>query len=727
MASLIPGYEYDIFISYRQKDNKYDGWVNEFVDHLKREIEATFKEDVSIYFDENPHDGLLEIHNVDKSLENKLKSVVFIPIISQTYCDPRSFAWLNEFVAFNKKASADQIGRDVKLASGNVCSRIIPVKINDLDATDTELIETEMGCRLRSIDFIFSSAGVNRPLKPMDNPDKNLNKTYYRDQINKVANAVKDVIYGIHPDPRKRTAKSYQTNIAPDYTDVKAVSSSEKPSTGLRVSWKFALPGLLGIILIAALIIFLPKLNDRTKSEPTGGVGVRKVLAVMPVTNLTGNPDLEYICLAIQDDIIGHLQTVSSLTVRPRQTTQQFSNSKETYQQIARKLSIDNIIEASIRGSKENLKVEVHFIEAFPEEKYVWNDSFNQNWNNISEMYPRILNHIVLGTGVKLTAQEAKNLSIVQKHDTALLNAYRKGVFNINLLTAEGFEKGIKYLNDAMAIDPTDPLPYVGLALGYSNSSHAAGLGEDATKRAKKYAQKALELDSTIADAHVVLATTYLYKDWDIKAAELHLKLAIEYNPNSADAHIHYGWLLCLKKMNDEAISEMKKAFDIDPTFPLYSGYLSWLYLWYGQYDNAIMEAQKTLEVSPGYPMAYYVIGSAYTEKGMFDKAFETFAKLPPQSGFESGLGIAYAKSGRRDEALKLIDEMKKMNSYWYTWAIADVYSVLGDKDNAIYWIDQAYKQRHDFFPWFRSNPYFKGLFNDPRFIEITGRIEYPQ
>jgi len=226
MASIIQGYEYDIFISYRQKDNKYDGWVTEFIDHLKREIEATFKEDVSIYFDENPHDGLLEIHNVDKSLATKLKSVVFIPVISQTYCDPKSFAWQNEFVAFNNMAGSDPLGKDIKLASGNVCSRIIPVKIHDLDASDTELIENEMGCRLRSIDFIYSSAGVNRPLKPADNPDKNLNKTFYRDQINKVANAVKDVIYGIHPDPRKRASKSYQTVTGTGQTN--SVSGSEK-------------------------------------------------------------------------------------------------------------------------------------------------------------------------------------------------------------------------------------------------------------------------------------------------------------------------------------------------------------------------------------------------------------------------------------------------------------------------------------------------------------------
>jgi hypothetical protein len=252
MASIIPGYEYDIFISYRQKDNRYDGWVNEFIDHLKSEIEATFKEDISIYFDENPHDGLLEIHNVDKSLETKLKSVIFIPVISQTYCDPKSFAWQNEFVAFNKMAGSDPFGRDIKLGSGNVCSRIIPIKIHDLDATDTELIENEMGCRLRAIEFIYSSAGVNRPLKPADNPDKNLNKTFYRDQINKVANAVKDVIYAVHPDPKKRATKSYQTTTIPVHSPVQASSITEKAVQGKRLTSNTILWSTFGILFLAA-------------------------------------------------------------------------------------------------------------------------------------------------------------------------------------------------------------------------------------------------------------------------------------------------------------------------------------------------------------------------------------------------------------------------------------------------------------------------------------------
>src|SRR5262245_11585526 len=145
MPSLISGFEYDVFISYRHKDNlstpgigKHvnDGWVSEFVANLKRELQATFKEDVNVYFDVNPQDGLLETHNVEKSLEGKIKCLILIPIISQTYCDEKSFAWKYEFCAFNKLAKEDRFGRDIKLRNGNVACRILPVKIHELDPED---------------------------------------------------------------------------------------------------------------------------------------------------------------------------------------------------------------------------------------------------------------------------------------------------------------------------------------------------------------------------------------------------------------------------------------------------------------------------------------------------------------------------------------------------------------------------------------------------------------
>ena len=153
MSSIVPTFEYDIFISYRHNDNK-SGWVTEFVKALQEELAATIKEPVSVYFDSNPHDGLLETHNVNKSLEGKLKCIIFIPILSQTYCDPKSFAWQHEFCVFNRMANEGSagesplwagqakgmglggVGRDIKLSNGNVASRILPIKIHDLDAED---------------------------------------------------------------------------------------------------------------------------------------------------------------------------------------------------------------------------------------------------------------------------------------------------------------------------------------------------------------------------------------------------------------------------------------------------------------------------------------------------------------------------------------------------------------------------------------------------------------
>jgi len=196
MANIIDGYEYDIFISYRQNDN-HSGWVTKFVEALKEELTATLKKPFSIYFDANSHNGLLETHNIDKSLEGKLKCLIFIPIISHTYCDPQSYAWQHEFCVFNKMAKENQFGLNIKLSNGNVTSRILPVKIHELDSEDNTFLKNELGEVLRAIEFIFKSPGVNRPLTSFDNADKNQNQTLYRDQINKVANAVKEILKGV--------------------------------------------------------------------------------------------------------------------------------------------------------------------------------------------------------------------------------------------------------------------------------------------------------------------------------------------------------------------------------------------------------------------------------------------------------------------------------------------------------------------------------------------------
>ncbi len=198
MPSIIPGFEYDIFVSYRHNDNKYDGWVTEFVEKLNQELDATLKDKLSIFFDKNPQEGLHESHQVDESITNKIKSMIFIPIISQTYCDTNSFAWKQEFKVFKEESENDRIGRNIKLPNGNFASRILPVKIHDIDVEDVKLLETELSGVLRSIDFIYRDAGVNRSLRPVDDElAVNAGRILYRNQINKLANAIKEIVQGI--------------------------------------------------------------------------------------------------------------------------------------------------------------------------------------------------------------------------------------------------------------------------------------------------------------------------------------------------------------------------------------------------------------------------------------------------------------------------------------------------------------------------------------------------
>ncbi len=197
MASIFSGYEYDIFISYRQNDNR-TGWVTDFVKALQDELAATIKEPLSVYFDANPHDGLLETHDVDGSLKEKIKCLVFIPIVSQTYCDPKSFAWQNEFIPFIEFVRNDQFGLDIELNNGNVAKRVLPVRIHEIDDLDKKLFEEIINGLMRPVDFIHKSSGVNRPLRAQDDEIREITHLYYyRDQVNKVANAVKEIIASI--------------------------------------------------------------------------------------------------------------------------------------------------------------------------------------------------------------------------------------------------------------------------------------------------------------------------------------------------------------------------------------------------------------------------------------------------------------------------------------------------------------------------------------------------
>jgi len=301
MPSIIPGYEYDIFISYRQKDNQSDQWVTKFIESLKEEINSTFKEDISIYFDENPHDGLLETHDVDDSLAKKLKCLIFIPIISKTYCDPNSFAWTNEFLAFNELASNDEYGLKVNLPNGNTASRILPIRIHDISEEDKQLVENEIGI-LRSIDFVYKEPGVNRPLSPDDSEEKNLESTKYRNQINKVANAIQEIMQGLKSETTPISESELRSSIPEPIVSAVKTAPNNK-SKLILVS--------IGVMIILALTYFFYN-NKSVEKE------IEKSIAVLAFEDMSPNKDQEYLGDGIAEEIINALVQIEGLKVAGR-------------------------------------------------------------------------------------------------------------------------------------------------------------------------------------------------------------------------------------------------------------------------------------------------------------------------------------------------------------------------------------------------------------------------
>ncbi len=375
MPSLVPGYACDIFISYRQKDNQYDGWVTEFVSNLQRELAATLKEDLSIYFDQNPHDGLLETHHVDKSLEGKLKCLIFIPIISQTYCDIRSFAWQHEFCAFNRMAQADQFGRDIPLGNGNVASRILPIQIHELDPSDRSQVEQEIGGAMRAIQFIYREPGVNRPLLPSDIRHENLNRTDYRNQVNKVANSIKELVQAMKVAP----------GTGPLLTNP-AQSTERLSSRKIRL-------GIAVLIILGLSLVSLWKLSGSTK-EPVDDPAASGI-AVLPFKNGTGDSNLDYYGVGIASSIITQFSTSKQFKfISSLRASLSYEHSSSPVTQIGKELGVDYLISGVYRKTGSRLAVEIELVRSANGEA-LWSFPFEGDISRIDEIQHAIAQAVI--------------------------------------------------------------------------------------------------------------------------------------------------------------------------------------------------------------------------------------------------------------------------------------------------------------------------------------------
>ena len=548
MASIIAGYSYDIFISYRQKDNKHDGWVTEFVNNLKGELEATFKEEISVYFDLNPHDGLLETHDVDESLKEKLRCLVFIPIISRTYCDPKSFAWEHEFKAFVEQASHDQFGLKVKLPNGNVASRVLPVSIYDLDTADIKLCESLLESVLRGVEFIYKEPGVNRPLRVNEeNPHNNLNHTIYRNQLNKVANAIRELITAIEPQEQKPGAVSREI--------IKPISTLRKS----QITMIYA-----GSIIVLALIIlgllFIPKLF-----KP--GEQMEKSIAVLPFKLLSDEPDKQYLADGMMDAITVHLSRIKDLRVMSRTSVEQYRGTTKTTRTIGQELDVEYLLEGSFQKFGDDTKLIVQLIKA-NEESHVWANEYNSRWNDVFSLQSEVAQKIASELMVVLTPDEIEKMAEKPTENLDAYQAYLRGRYYAGQphFSIQDWTLALQSYQDAVEIDTTFALAYGELACAHARLIFLRqDLSESRLEKADLAAAKALRLGSDQPRVHLALGYYYLYAYRDEDQALKHLEIAEKSLPNNVEILVEKAAIIVTRGRWEEYISLLEKALQLCP------------------------------------------------------------------------------------------------------------------------------------------------------------------
>jgi tetratricopeptide (TPR) repeat protein len=668
MPSLLPGYEYDIFISYRQKDNKYDGWVTEFVDNLKKELEATFKEEISVYFDINPHDGLLETHDVDASLKEKLKCLVFIPIISRTYCDPKSFAWEHEFKAFVDQASRDQFGLKVKLPGGNVASRVLPIRIYDLNIADIKFCETVLGVVLRGVEFIYSEPGVNRPLKPDDDEKMNLNKTKYRNQINKVGNAIQEIISGLMIEPVTPANESIQnTEQVKHLYQQEHLPEKEKPSKFSKAKLLLGVTTLT-IIIIAAVLIY-PKIFKRDTLEKLRASGDRISVAVMPFQNLTNDTTWNIYQLGVQENLINYLSNFpKELLVRQTELITGLLQSKgitnyafltsTVAKTISQKLEADVLISGSIQQSGNKLRINAKLIDTRTEEAL---ETFEIEGSSKEEMILEIIDSLRKKVTdfliiSKLKKQLAPDLQRMVTTNSPV--AYRHYFEGMKVFAKGEYPTAINLFSQAIAADSNFTVAALYRAQAYANSYNY--------DQAKKLFLKIYEKRERMSEFDK-LWLDYYHAYWFKMPSEVIkcVRKLLEYDDKSPVTHWLIGDQYLKSYLYDKAIPEWEIALGIFSEWgvkPLWAPYYTALGISYhktGQYrkekrlykkaeqdfpdDPGIIERQTILALTKGNTKD----ASAYIKKWMSIRNEQSWSDAQKASR----LGLIYDEAGVLDKA----------------------------------------------------------------------------
>jgi TolB-like protein/DNA-binding winged helix-turn-helix (wHTH) protein/Tfp pilus assembly protein PilF len=520
----------------------------------------------------------------------------------------------------------------------------------------------------------------------------------------------------------------------PAHSAAAEVASPSAPMTARRPPSARRVVVIAAVLTSAALVAYWVGGRTRPPTQP----GRRLTLAVLPFDNLSGDADQEYLSDGLTEEMITQLGRLEPdrLRVTARSSTWKYKHAERDIDRLRRELGADYVLEGSLRRSGERVRVTAQLIQAV-DQTHVWAETYERDLRDVLVLESEVARAVARAIALTLTPDAQARLASARSVHPESYQDYLRGRFFGNRRTAAALEQALGYFQGAIAKGPDDARAYSGLADSYSSlgaSSVVGGLPpRQAMPEAKAAARKALQIDDTLAEAHNSLAIVHLLYDWDLAASEKEFRRALELDPEYTAAHHWYSHCLVALGRNDESLAESKRALELEPLNLVVGVHLGWHYLYARQYDQAIEQFRKTLELDPAFPQAERYAAWAYLQKGMRQEAITSLRAALRQLGrdpeVEGELGHVLGVAGRRAEALSMLEGLRQLLSTRYVspYSVALVHGGLGDRDQALAWLEKAYVERSDYMVYLNREPMLDGLRSDPRFAALVRRVGLPK
>jgi len=456
-------------------------------------------------------------------------------------------------------------------------------------------------------------------------------------------------------------------------------------------------------------------------------------IAVLPLRNLSGDPTQEYLADGMTEALIGRLASIHDLRVISRTSVMRFKDTRLSVPEIARMLQVDAIVEGSVMREGNRMRVTAQLIRAATD-AHIWAGEYNREYQSILQVQEEVTRSIIEQVELNLTPEDRQVLASTHPVDPAAYENYLKGRYYFNQRTQDALNKSIGSFQEAIARDSGYAPAYSGIAEAYAMLGFRGGFpSKEALARAKVAALKAIELDSDLAEPHASLAFIAETYEWDWATAEREYKRALELSPGDARAHNWYAGYLTYMGRFDDGITEAKRARYLDPLSLPINNALAGRLLAAGHYDEALKQVQETLELDSHFAPAHQTKGWVYLHSGKQREAIQEFKTALELSGAEDtdlqlDLGFAYAVSGKRDQARRILTHLEKLHAEGAvpSGSLAILYGVLGEYNEAFAWLQNAYEERDPQLTYLVAGRRFEPLRKDPRFEQLVHRVGLP-